>query len=130
MKKKESKKSIIKSEQPTEWYGWEFICQSEDEAVFISESFPSYKVFSSSWYIKKILGVLENYRLEKRQNSIAAPPRPCDLPLLCAITNAKSIVECALDSGINTFDNLSQSIDLISVRLHASSLTVGIGVLL
>ena len=49
--------------------------------------------------MKKILGELDDYRLEKRQNSIVAPLRPCDLPLLCAITKAQSIVDYGGSSG-------------------------------
>ena len=55
--------------------------------------------FSSERWLQRITQQLLDYRNEYRQFGIAQPPRPCNLPLACAMASANSIIDFGGSSG-------------------------------
>jgi putative methyltransferase (TIGR04325 family) len=54
---------------------------------------------NSSRWLKRITQQLSDYRNEFKKYGVAIPPRPCNLPLICAITNPRTIIEFGGSSG-------------------------------
>ncbi len=55
--------------------------------------------FDSSHWLHRITQHLLDYRNEYRQFGIAQPPKPCNLPLVCAMTSPNSIIDFGGSSG-------------------------------
>lgn len=54
---------------------------------------------SSGRWLQRITQQLSDYKNEFRKYGVAIPPRPCNLPLICAMTNPKTIIEFGGSSG-------------------------------
>lgn len=54
---------------------------------------------NSSRWLKRITKQLSDYKNEFRKYGMAIPPRPCNLPLICAITNPRTIIDFGGSSG-------------------------------
>jgi putative methyltransferase (TIGR04325 family) len=55
--------------------------------------------YSSDRWLQRITQQLLDYRSELRQYGIAMPPRPSNLPLVCAMTNPNKILDFGGSSG-------------------------------
>ncbi len=55
--------------------------------------------FSSDRWLQRVTQQLLDYRNEFRQFGIAQPPRPCNLPLVCAMASPHSIIDFGGSSG-------------------------------
>ena len=55
--------------------------------------------WDSNRWLQRITQHLLDYRNEFRQFGIAQPPRPCNLPLVCAMTSPSSIIDFGGSSG-------------------------------
>lgn len=72
---------------------WEGVYQTWEEAK--SEG----QAFASDRWIKRITGQLLDYRRAIASQHNVPPPRPSDLPLLCALVQPKSILDFGGSSG-------------------------------
>lgn len=57
------------------------------------------RVFDSENWQKRITGQLSEYRDEHRKYGIALPPRPSNLPWVCAMASIRSIIDLGGSSG-------------------------------
>ena len=55
--------------------------------------------FDSNRWLQRITKQLLDYRNEYQQFGIAQPPKPCNLPLVCAMTSPNSIIDFGGSSG-------------------------------
>lgn len=68
-------------------------------------------------WLNRITQQLLDYRRELRQYGIAMPPRPCNLPLVCAIANPRKILDFGGSSGW-CWDYLMNSVASKDVELY------------
>lgn len=95
-------------------FTWSGTYHTWDEAC-IAANGDSGRVFSSARWMQRITQQLQNYRDEIQQHGIALPPRPSNLPLVCAMTSSNSIIDFGGSSGW-CFDYLKNTL-----RNHAVS---------
>lgn len=55
--------------------------------------------FDSDRWLNRVTQQLLDYRREFQQYGIAQPPRPCNLPFVCALTSASKIIDFGGSSG-------------------------------
>jgi putative methyltransferase (TIGR04325 family) len=55
--------------------------------------------FSSGRWLQRITQQLSDYKNEFQKYGVAIPPRPCNLPLICAMTNPSTIIDFGGSSG-------------------------------
>lgn len=79
-------------------YIWQGIYPTWDEACKVAKSIGGEGHSSERW-LQRITQQISDYRDEFRQYGIAMPPRPCSLPLVCAMTNPSAIVDFGGSSG-------------------------------
>lgn len=73
---------------------WEKACDAADVVVNTVG-----KGFSSRRWLQRINQQLSDYRKEFKKYGIAMPPRPSNLPLICAMTNPSTIIDFGGSSG-------------------------------
>lgn len=89
-------------------YIWNGLYSTWDEACEAAKAVGAGGLSSERW-LQRITQQLSDYRDELRQYGIAMPPRPSNLPLVCAMTNPSTIVDFGGSSGWN-WDYLQNSL--------------------
>lgn len=79
-------------------YIWKGIYPTWDEAYKAAKAIGGQGHSGESW-LQRITQQILDYRLELRQYGIAMPPRPSNLPLVCAMTSPDTIVDFGGSSG-------------------------------
>lgn len=79
-------------------YIWKDIYPTWDEACKAAKAVGGEGLGGERWF-QRITQQISGYRDEFRQYGIAMPPRPNNLPLVCAITNPSAIVDFGGSSG-------------------------------
>jgi hypothetical protein len=77
---------------------WRGLYSTWDEACNAAKNYGG-EVFSSERWLERITKQLLDYREEFRQYGIALPPRPSNLPLVCAMISPATIVDFGGSSG-------------------------------
>lgn len=72
---------------------WAGACAAANASGNIAEG------FGSARWLQRITQQLSDYRNEFQQYGIATPPRPSNLPLICAMTNPSTIIDFGGSSG-------------------------------
>jgi putative methyltransferase (TIGR04325 family) len=72
---------------------WEEACNNAEK-----RQAPGRGLQSKRW-LKRITQQLSDYRKEFQKYGVAAPPRPCNLPLICAIISPRTIIDFGGSSG-------------------------------
>jgi putative methyltransferase (TIGR04325 family) len=79
---------------------WNGMYTSWNEACINANISASGKgAFDSDRWLQRVTQQLFDYRNEYRKFGIAQPPRPCNLPLVCALTAPNSIIDFGGSSG-------------------------------
>lgn len=79
-------------------YIWKDIYPTWDEACKAAKAIGGEGLGGERWF-QRITQQITDYRNEFRQYGIAMPPRPSNLPLVCAMTNPCAIVDFGGSSG-------------------------------
>ena len=85
---------------------WQGIYASLDDIV------ASGKGFEGGRWMERIRGQLLDYRAD--DHYLASPPRPSDLPVLCAITGSSKIIDFGGSSGW-TFEYLKRTLEMNAI---------------
>jgi putative methyltransferase (TIGR04325 family) len=89
-------KKLVKISKPI----WDGPFQTWEEACSAARNNDlSPPAFTNERWLQRITQQLVDYRTEFRQFEIAQPPRPCNLPLVCAMTSPSSIIDFGGSSG-------------------------------
>jgi putative methyltransferase (TIGR04325 family) len=86
---------------------WDGVYATWQEACAAAQAIGGSGLGGDTWF-QRITGQLTDYREELRQHGIAMPPRPSNLPMLCAMTRPGTIVDFGGSSGW-CWDHLRQS---------------------
>lgn len=98
---------------------WDGPFQTWEEACSAARNHGlSTPAFSNERWLQRITQQLLDYRNEFRQFEIAMPPRPCNLPLVCAMTSPRSIIDFGGSSGW-CWDYLQNSLPRHSILSYA-----------
>lgn len=79
-------------------YIWKDIYPTWEEACKAAKAIDGEALGGERWF-QRITQQISDYRDEFRQYGIAMPPRPSNLPLVCAMTNPCAIVDFGGSSG-------------------------------
>jgi putative methyltransferase (TIGR04325 family) len=108
-------KELVTTSKPI----WDGPFQTWDEACSAARNHDlTVPAFTNVRWLQRITQQLVDYRIEFRQFEIAQPPRPCNLPLVCAMTSPSSIIDFGGSSGW-CWDYLQNSLPTHAISSYA-----------
>ena len=88
-----------KHEKTAPTYVWSGLFDTWDKACQAAHGRTGERVFDNDRWLERITRQLSEYRDEYREYGIALPPRPSNLPWVCAMTSSRSIIDFGGSSG-------------------------------
>lgn len=103
---------------------WEGLYATWEDACAAAQAIGGTGLGGNAWF-ERITQQLSNYRDELRRHGVAMPPRPSNLPMVCALTTPSTIVDFGGSSGW-CWDYLRESLPRNTVSSYIVVETAGV----